>query len=48
MSIVTQVPPAKALQKPAADRRPSKPTLKPQASGLSRDELRQIVLEMIG
>jgi hypothetical protein len=48
MSTVTQAQNSKRLPQHAKALLQAKSALKPQSSGLSREEIRQIVLEMIG
>ena len=48
MSTLTQVQSSKKKLQPSKTTAPIKVEPKPQPTGLSREELRQIVLEMIG
>ena len=48
MSTLTQVQNSKKKLQPSKAAEPNKAETKPQPTGLSREELRQIVLEILG
>jgi hypothetical protein len=48
MSTVLQAKLSKALPQRLQKTRPAKPAVKQQSSGLTREEIRQIVIDMIG